>query len=70
MNLLKALKGMISIKAHHICSLIPDLILVCTYHIAGNFDEGKNIDGLASFRSLTGEVLTDSLLDNLYLLYN
>ena len=27
-------------------------------------------DELASFRSLMGKVLTDSLLDNLYLLYN
>ena len=39
------------------------------YRIAGNFD-GGNIDGLASFRKLTWEILTDSLLDNLYLLYN
>ena len=29
---------------------------------------GGNIDGLVSFRSLTGQILTDSLLDNLYLL--
>ena len=28
------------------------------------------IDGLALFRSLMGKILTDSLLDNLYLLYN
>ena len=35
------------------------------YRIAGNFN-GGNIDGLASFRSLTGEILMDSLLDKLY----
>ena len=29
------------------------------YHIAQNFD-GGNIDGLASFRSLTRTILTDS----------
>ena len=29
-----------------------------------------NIDGLASFRSLMGKIMTDSLLENLYLLYN
>ena len=41
------------------------------YRIAGNFD-GVNIDGLAMalLRSLMGEIMTDSLLDNLYLLYN
>ena len=46
---------------------------VCMYiyiHcIVQNFDRG-NIDGLASFRSLTGKILTNSPLDNLYLLYN
>ena len=31
---------------------------------------GKNIDGLASFRNLTAKFLTDSLLENMYLLYN
>ena len=36
--------------------------LAYTYRIAQNFDEG-NIDGLASFKSLTGKTLTDSLLD-------
>ena len=30
----------------------------------------ENIDGLTSFRSFDGKMLTDSLLDNLYLLYN
>ena len=39
------------------------------YRIVQNFD-GGNIDRLASFRSSTGKILTDSLLDNLYLLYN
>ena len=28
----------------------------CTYHITQNFD-GGNIDGLASFRSLTGKIV-------------
>ena len=51
------------------------LLLACceintTYCIAENFNGSGNIDGLALFRSLTGEILTDSLLDNLYLLYN
>ena len=31
---------------------------------------GGNIDRLASFRSLMGKILTDNLLDNLYLLYS
>ena len=39
------------------------------YHIEQNFDQG-NIGGLTSIRSLTGKILMDSLLDNLYLLYN
>ena len=34
-----------------------------------NFD-GGNIDGLASFRSLTEKILMDGLLENLYLLQN
>ena len=40
---------------------------VIVYHIAQNFD-GGNIDGLALFRSLTGKIVMDSLLENLYLL--
>ena len=39
------------------------------YHIAQNFD-GRNVDELASFKSLMGKILTDSLLENLYLLYS
>ena len=39
------------------------------YHIAQNFDR-KNIDGLALIQKFDGETLTDSLLENLYLLYN
>ena len=42
---------------------------VLVYHIVKTLTE-ENIDGLASFRSLTGKILMDSLLDNLYLLYN
>ena len=30
---------------------------------------GKNIDGLALFRHLTGKILTDDILDNLYSSY-
>ena len=41
---------------------------VVLYRIEQN--DRDNIDGLASFRSLTWKILTDSLLENLYLLYN
>ena len=43
-------------------------IYVCNVHsIAQNFDRG-DIDGLASFGSLMGKILTDSLLNCIYYL--
>ena len=49
--------------------MVDEFCCVYNYCIAQNFDVG-NIDRLASFRSLTGKILTDSLLENLYLLYS
>ena len=51
------------------CNFLSQIYSQLSYHMVQNFD-GGNIDGLASFRSLTGKILTDSLLENLYLLYN
>ena len=49
-----------------------ELHKVYSYHniLYAQILTGGNIDGFASFRSLTGKILTDSLLENLYLLYN
>ena len=44
-------------------------LFMLDYYRAQIFNEG-NIDRLTSFRSLMGKILTDGLLDNLYLLYN
>ena len=50
--------------------LVRKLVRPCeTTHIAQNLYR-RNIDRLASFGNLTGEILMDSLLNNLYLLCN
>ena len=45
-------------------SVYLSVLGTCGYCIA-QFIDGGNIGGLASFRNLTGKILTDSMLDNI-----